>query len=92
MRLARSPGSSRRLAGLFLAVVVPPALALVWLGVQLVEQDRSLLAQRQRELLVAAADDAVRSLERTLVGLEQNAGELPAGIVRLTLVDDHLEI
>ena len=38
-------GSSPRLAALFLAVVLPPAATLVWLGLQLVEQDRSLWAQ-----------------------------------------------
>ena len=39
----RLPGSgSRRLAVLFPAVVAPPAVALVWLGLQLLQQDQSL--------------------------------------------------
>jgi hypothetical protein len=40
---------SQHLALLFLAVVVPPIVALIWLGVQLVDQDRALWAQREEE-------------------------------------------
>jgi len=45
-----SSSSSRELALLFLAVVAPPAVTLVWLGLQLLEQDRSLWAQRDLEM------------------------------------------
>lgn len=82
-------GSSRRLALLFLAVVVPPAVTLVWLGLQLLEQDRSLWAQRERERREVTAEAATRSLEQSLA----EAGRLteapaPAGIVRFTLSDE----
>ena len=52
-------GSSRRLSALFLVVVLPPAATLVWLGLQLVEQDRSLWAQRELEGRQAAAEAIV---------------------------------
>ena len=41
----RSP-SSRRLTLLFVVVLLPPALALVWLGATLLDQDRAMLARR----------------------------------------------
>ena len=63
-------GSSRKLAVLFLAVVAPPAAALVWLGLRMVESDRALAAQRDLELRQAAAQSAARSLERLLLEAE----------------------
>ena len=39
---------------MFLAVVVPPAVTLVWLGLRLLEQDRALAAQRALERREAA--------------------------------------
>lgn len=56
--------NSRKLALLFLVVVAPPAVTLVWLGVRLLQQDRSLLAQRELENRQAAAQTIVRSLEQ----------------------------
>ena len=61
-----SGGSSRKLAVLFLAVVAPPTVTLVWLGLQLLEQDRSLWAQRELERRQAAAQAVIRSLEQSL--------------------------
>ena len=58
--------NSRKLALLFLAVVAPPAATLVWLGLQLLQQDRSLLAQRELESRQAAGQTIVRSLEQSL--------------------------
>src|SRR5262245_56635841 len=63
-------GGSRRLAALYLVVLVPSAAMLVWLGVQLLEQDRRLLADRDLERRDAAADVIVRSLDRTLASME----------------------
>ncbi|MBK5292281.1 MAG: GHKL domain-containing protein [Acidobacteriia bacterium] len=73
--------SSGRLAVLFLAVVAPPAVALVWLGLQLLQQDRSLWTQRDLERRQAAAQAAIRSLEQSLAGAER----LPGGVVRFTV-------
>lgn len=58
--------NSRKLALLFLAVVALPAVTLVWLGVQLLQQDRALLAQRELENRQAAAQSIIRSLEQIL--------------------------
>jgi len=43
------PAHPRTLAGLFLIVVGLPAMTLVWLGTQLVLQDRRLATQRDAE-------------------------------------------
>lgn len=78
---------SRRLAWLLLLVVLPPALALVWLSLRLLDQDRALVAQRDLERRQAAGQLAVHALDGFLAGLERSLddGELPAGTVRLTL-------
>ena len=81
-----SGGSSRKLAALFLAVVVPPAVALVWLGLQLLEQDRSLWAQRELERRQATSQTIVRSLEQSLAVAERRTeSPLPEGTVRFTV-------
>ncbi len=78
--------SSRKLALLFLGVVVPPAVTLVWLGLQLLEQDRSLWAQRELESRQAAAQSVIRSLEQSLAEAERlTETPLPEGMVRFTL-------
>ena len=76
---------SHRLAIAFVAVVVPPALALVWLGLQLLQQDRALFAQRELERQQAAAQAAIRSLEQSLEDAERWFTEdtIPEGVVRL---------
>jgi signal transduction histidine kinase len=78
---------SRRLAILLLAVTVPPAVALVWLGWQLLLQDRSLLAQRDFERRQAATDAVVHSLQLSVTDAERHLldGPLPAGMVRLLI-------
>ena len=53
---------SRRLAVLFFLVALPPAITLVWLGLQLLNEDRALLAQRELERRQASLDAVVRSL------------------------------
>ncbi len=80
-------GRSRSLTLLLLAVVVPPAATLVWLGWLLLQQDRALLAQRDFERRQVAAQTAVRSLELSLAAAERVvlAGPVPKGMVRLVL-------
>src|SRR4051794_12723474 len=75
---------SKRLALLFLAVVVPPIAALTWLGMQLVEQDRALWAQREEERRQTAARAVVLSLEQALTEAERRfaEGPLPDGVAR----------
>ncbi len=80
-------GSSRRLTLLLLAVAVPPAATLVWLGLQLLQQDRSLLAQRDLERRQVATEVVIRSLERSLAEAERRLfeGPVPEGMVRFVL-------
>ncbi|UCF37497.1 MAG: hypothetical protein JSU96_01105 [Acidobacteriota bacterium] len=86
MSVRFSTGSSRRLAFLFLGVVVPPAVTLVWLGLQLLDQDRALLAQRELERRESAAAQIVRSLELSIAELVQTPAEsLREGLVRLSV-------
>jgi len=79
-------GGSRTLAVRLLVVVVPPAVMLVWLGLQLLQQDRSLLAQRERERLGAASQAAVHVLGAALADIERQLpdGAVPAGTARFT--------
>src|SRR5947209_2473033 len=79
--------NSRKLALLFLAVVAPPAVTLVWLALQLLQQDRSLLAQRELESRHAAGQTIARSLEQFLsdAGHRVVEGPVPDGAVRLTV-------
>src|SRR5215210_3231432 len=58
--------SAHRLTLVFLAVLVPAAATLVWLGLRLLEQDRALWTQRDFERQEAAADAVVRSLAQVL--------------------------
>jgi hypothetical protein len=54
--------SSRRLAVLLLAVLLPPAATLVWLGAQLLEQDRVVLEQRELERRQAVGEAVAAEL------------------------------
>jgi signal transduction histidine kinase len=80
-------GGSRRLAVLFLAVVVPPAVALIWSGLELIDQDRELWVQREEERRRTAKQAAVLSLEQSLAEAERQfaEGPLPEGAVRFRL-------
>ena len=79
-------GQSRKLIWLLLAVTVPPAATLVWLGIQLLQQDRSLAAQREVERQAAAAQAIVHHLERSLATAESwlQGQPPPSGALRLT--------
>ena len=61
-------GNSRQLSIIFLAVVVPAAATLVWLGWTLLEQDRILFHQRELEIV---ADSVARRLSKSLADAEQ---------------------
>src|SRR5829696_5530584 len=78
---------SRKLIGLLLAVTVPPAVTLIWLGIQLLEQDRSLGAQRELERRQATGQAIVHALDRSLVAAEAwlDQDPVPAGMIRVTV-------
>ena len=77
---------------IFLAVVIPPAVTLVWLGLRLLEQDRSLAAQRAVERRDAALQAVAYSLEQSLSEAQRwfIADTLPDGVVRFTVTSDGL--
>ena len=83
---------SRRLAVLLLAVVAPPALMLVWLGTRLLDQDRSLVAQREVERRQVVAQNAARQLEQSLVAAERalRGDPLADDLVRFTITPQSL--
>jgi hypothetical protein len=73
--------SSKRLAILFLVVLVPSAATLIWLGVRLLDQYRRLWADRDRERRGAAAEIFVRELSQALVSIDLTPGGAPEGVV-----------
>jgi hypothetical protein len=66
---------------------------LVWLGAQLLQQDRSLLAQWEMERRGAVASAAVHALEAALAEAERRLpeGAVPDGMVRLTFGKEDVE-
>jgi signal transduction histidine kinase len=68
---------SRHTAILFVGVAAVSVFALVWMGVRLIQQDRSLEAQQLRERREAAADRLIASLEQVLSAEEERLADLP---------------
>jgi two-component system phosphate regulon sensor histidine kinase PhoR len=91
MRVPRETRSRRVLVRLLLAVVVPSALMLVWLGTALLRQDRELLAQRLGERQQRATEVALWSLERQLAAADTATGADADGLVRLREIDGRVE-
>ena len=85
---------ARRLAALLLAVVVPPAVTLAWLGVRLLEHDRVMLEQRELERRQAGAQAVARMLEQALRRVDEalTTEVVPDGIVRLTATSRGIEV
>jgi len=73
--------SSKHPAGgmpvLFLAVAAVSVVALVWMGVRLVQQDRALESQQLEERREAAADRVVAALEQVLSAEERRLTDAP---------------
>jgi signal transduction histidine kinase len=61
----------RRLLLLFTLVLLLPAIAVGWLGVRLIQQDRELEARQTAERRQTAADRAVAVLEQALASTER---------------------
>lgn len=68
----------RHLLVLFLVVTLVPATGLVWLGWYLLQQDRALVDQRIQERRERAADLLVAALESRLRTVEQSLTQSPA--------------
>jgi signal transduction histidine kinase len=90
------PGSdsSRRLTLLVLGVVLPPAVALVWLGLRLLEHDRASIKQRDGDRREAAADTVTRLVQASLSDVERSlaGGAVPAGVVRVRITSRAIEV
>ena len=67
---------SRGTALLFLSVGAVAVVALVWMGVRLIKQDRALEAQQLRERREAAADRLIVALEQALSAEERRLASL----------------
>jgi len=85
---------SRRLTVLFLAVVVPPAVALVWLGLELLNQDRTLAVQRASERRQAVVQGVAVALGQSLTDAQRwlTDDPVPVGAVRLVLSSSRVRV
>jgi len=70
--------AKRHLLLIFFATLLGLVAALVWMGLQLLRQDRALAGQRIREQCEAAADLAVASLQEQLSRTEEQLTALSA--------------
>jgi signal transduction histidine kinase len=75
----------------FLTVLVPPAATLVWLGAELLDQDRKLLAQRNVERLQAAVGGVTRSLDQALKDAESWTDSAPEHAIVLRMSVNGME-
>jgi signal transduction histidine kinase len=87
-------GNSSRLALVFLAVLLPSAVTLVWLGWKLLDQDRALAATRAAERRQVSAEAVVASLDRSLAEAEHwlSGDEPPEGSLRVTVSSSGLRV
>jgi len=86
--------AARRLTLMFLAVMLPPAFTLIWLGSRLLKQDEILQAQHEIEAREASAEIIIRSLTQSVAEAERwsRGGAVPEGAVRILLrPQQHLE-
>jgi hypothetical protein len=84
-RASRHRSSRSRLTLLFLAVVLPPAVTLIWLGLRLLEQDHLLQVQREIEGRETSAETMVRLLTQAVAEMENRsaAGEWREGTLHV---------
>ena len=73
-------GASRRLILSFVLVLLVPAVAVVWLGARLVEQDRQLASRQLRERRESAADRLIAGLEQAVSATERQLDGEPTGL------------
>ncbi len=93
-------GASRRLILSFVLVLLIPAVAVVWLGARLIEQDRALASRQFRERRESAADRLIAGLEQAVSATERRLDGEPTGVpirpdddaVLVTLRPDGIEV
>src|SRR5689334_10643066 len=83
----------RRLIASFVVLLLLPAAAILWLGVRLIEQDRSLESRQLQERRGSACDRVSAALEQALAANERRLGSLEADAdaVRVTFSGEHIE-
>ena len=74
------PGASRRLILSFVLALLVPAVAVVWLGARLIEQDRALASRQLREGRESAADRLIAGLEQAVSSTERRLDGEPTGV------------
>ena len=89
LRFWRRP--SKYTAFLFLGVAAVSVIALVWMGMRLVQQDRELEAQRLEEKREVAADRIIVALETVLAAEERKLADAPMDNFR-PVAEDYLLI
>jgi signal transduction histidine kinase len=78
--------NSSTLTVMFLVVLVPPALILVWLGIRLLQQEQKNGLDRELERRHAASEGIIRSLQQSLNDAESRVADGQAvGIVSFTM-------
>ncbi len=78
MRIPFSVGAPHRLLALFVLATIVPSAALVWLGWQLLEQDRRLDRQRIHDVLESTANHVSAGIDRELQSIERELAGLSA--------------
>lgn len=73
-------GASRRLILAFVLVLLVPAVAVVWLGARLIEQDRARASGQLRERRESAADRLIAGLEQAVSATERLLDGEPSGL------------
>ena len=80
-------GASRRLIAAFVLLLLLPAVAVVWLGVRLIIQDRQLESEQLRKQRESAANLTVKALNERLSSAERNLDAVePPGDDAVTMV------
>ena len=87
VRPRASLGAPRRLILSFVLVLLVPAVAVVWLGVRLIEQDRAIASRQLQERRESAADRFVAGLEQAVSSTERRLDGAP-GTLQLRPDDD----
>jgi hypothetical protein len=83
----------QRLLASFVLVLLLPAAAILWLGLRLLDQDRSLESRQLQERRASACDRVTATLEQALAATERRLGSLqPEGdAVEMAFVGDHID-
>ena len=82
-----------RLIASFVLLLLLPAAAIVWLGVRLLAQDRSLESRQLEERRGSACDRVLAALEQALAATERRLGSLPPedDAVQITFAGDRID-